>query len=86
MNLQQTVSILLRKKFQRIMLNFVKTQFGLLTSYLRSTYKTIYCGIKNGSMSNPRAANLKKFINQFKIYIMIFVMMKMTQSLLKTLL
>jgi hypothetical protein len=39
MNLQQTVSIIVKKEFQRIALNFVKTQFGLLTSYLRSTYK-----------------------------------------------
>jgi hypothetical protein len=39
MNLQQTVSIIVKKKFQRIMHLIVKTQFGLLTSYLRSTYK-----------------------------------------------
>jgi hypothetical protein len=40
MNLQQTVSIIVKKEVSEdYALNFVKTQFGLLTSYLRSTYK-----------------------------------------------
>jgi hypothetical protein len=40
MNLQQTVSVIVKREVsEEYALNFVKTQFGLLTSYLRSTYK-----------------------------------------------
>jgi hypothetical protein len=63
MNLQQTVSIIVKKEVSEDYALILKTQFGLLTSYLRSTYKRKpYCTIKNGSMSNPRAtlANLKE--------------------------